>query len=180
MDAMVKAAMAKWPNVPDCYGWLGLDARGQWWLRDTQAQQAGTFSGAGATSASKGFVLERAKLIEFMQRNYGCDNRGCWYFQNGPQRVFVELELAPWVLRMSRQHEFTNHQGGVLSAKKVLVDEVGHCFVDTDGGLGVLHSMDMYLMGDAIERGVWIPEEVSFEELPSRFGYVLSPTSQLT
>ncbi|MCD6666313.1 MAG: DUF2946 family protein, partial [Hydrogenophaga sp.] len=28
MDEIVKAAMAKWPQVPACYGWLGLDARG--------------------------------------------------------------------------------------------------------------------------------------------------------
>lgn len=28
MDDIVKQAMVKWPNVPDCYGWLGLDARG--------------------------------------------------------------------------------------------------------------------------------------------------------
>ena len=30
MDDIVKQAMAKWPNVPHCYGWLGLDARGNW------------------------------------------------------------------------------------------------------------------------------------------------------
>ena len=24
MDEIVKQAMAKWPNVPNCYGWLGL------------------------------------------------------------------------------------------------------------------------------------------------------------
>jgi hypothetical protein len=30
MDDIVKQAMAKWPNVPACHGWLGLDARGHW------------------------------------------------------------------------------------------------------------------------------------------------------
>ena len=34
MDDMVLAALKKWPNVPACRGWLGLDARGQWWMRD--------------------------------------------------------------------------------------------------------------------------------------------------
>ena len=34
MDELVQQAMAKWPNVPHCYGWLGLDARGRWYLRD--------------------------------------------------------------------------------------------------------------------------------------------------
>jgi Protein of unknown function (DUF2946) len=43
MDDIVKAAMAKWPNVPDCYGWLGLDARGNWYMRDDRVQAAGPF-----------------------------------------------------------------------------------------------------------------------------------------
>ena len=30
MDDIVKAALKKWPNVPHCYGWLALDARGDW------------------------------------------------------------------------------------------------------------------------------------------------------
>ena len=38
MDDIVKQAMAKWPNVPHCYGWLALDARGGWRMRDEQVQ----------------------------------------------------------------------------------------------------------------------------------------------
>lgn len=34
MDAQVIAAMAKWPDVAAVFGWLRLDARGHWWLRD--------------------------------------------------------------------------------------------------------------------------------------------------
>jgi len=44
MDDLVHQAMAKWPNVPDCYGWLGLDARGDWYMRDDQAQALGSFT----------------------------------------------------------------------------------------------------------------------------------------
>ena len=44
MDDIVKQAMAKWPNVPHAYGWLGLDARGNWYLRDDQAQGLGAFN----------------------------------------------------------------------------------------------------------------------------------------
>ena len=40
MDDIVKQAMAKWPNVPACAGWLGLGARGDWYLRDEAAQAA--------------------------------------------------------------------------------------------------------------------------------------------
>ncbi|HZW22256.1 DUF2946 family protein, partial [Noviherbaspirillum sp.] len=39
MDEIVKQAMAKWPNVPHCYGWLALDARGNWRMRDDRAQK---------------------------------------------------------------------------------------------------------------------------------------------
>lgn len=180
MDDMVKAAMQKWPNVPDCFGWLGLDARGQWWLRDDRAQQAGPFAGAVAGSPAKGLVLEHEKLIQFIQRNYSSDTQGRWYFQNGPQRVYVELECAPWVLRMSPDQTFTNQRGDVLTGLTVLVDEAGRCYVSTSEGLGVLHSMDMHLMGDAIERGTWAVEEVCFSELPGRFAYLLSPSSNLT
>ena len=41
MDDIVKQAMAKWPNVPHAYGWLGLDARGNWYLRDAEVQALG-------------------------------------------------------------------------------------------------------------------------------------------
>ena len=44
MDEIVKQAMAKWPHVPHCYGWLGLDARGDWYLRDAATQAAGPFA----------------------------------------------------------------------------------------------------------------------------------------
>ena len=44
MDDLVLQAMAKWPNVPDCYGWLGLDARGDWYMRDDQTQALGAFT----------------------------------------------------------------------------------------------------------------------------------------
>src|SRR3546814_10640581 len=32
MDEQVIAAMARWPDVPDVYGWLSLSERGEWRL----------------------------------------------------------------------------------------------------------------------------------------------------
>ena len=43
MDEIVLAALKKWPNVPACYGWLALDARGDWYMRDDRVQAAGAF-----------------------------------------------------------------------------------------------------------------------------------------
>ncbi|MFX6506475.1 DUF2946 family protein, partial [Acinetobacter baumannii] len=38
-------------------------------------------------------------LLAFIDRNYACDETGRWYFQNGPQRVYVDLEWVPHILR---------------------------------------------------------------------------------
>ena len=103
MDDIVRQAIAKWPNVPHCFGWLGLDMRGQWFLRDDHAQAQGPFAAArrGAAQSSKGALLQHDKLIGFIGRNYEADAAGQWFFQNGPQRVYVELEATPWVWRLT-------------------------------------------------------------------------------
>ena len=98
MDDIVRQAMAKWPNVPDCYGWLGLDTRGNWYMRDDRAQSLGPF--AGGVAGAKGSLLQHDKLIAFINRNYLADEQGRWFFQNGPQRVYVELAATPWIWRV--------------------------------------------------------------------------------
>lgn len=173
MDEMVKAALLKWPNVPACYGWLGLDARGQWYLRDAQAQHAGPF--AGPDPASRGDRIQHEKLIEFIQRNYGCTDDGLWFFQNGPQRVYVELEAAPWIWRLSPDGSLRSHTGLAAEYRSSCLDEMGRLFVATDLGLGLVHSQDMHLAADWVEQGGWQPQDCRAAELPQRFGFVLSP-----
>jgi len=175
MDDIVKAAMAKWPNVPDCYGWLGLDGRGRWWMRDDRAQQAGPFAGSGATSASRGAELRHAKLIDFIHRNYEADAQGRWYFQNGPQRVYVELELAPWVWRLQPSGQILTHTGRPAAYRESWVDEEGRLYLACDIGFGAVHSQDMAAAADAIESGQWVPEDCLAADLPARHGYVRSP-----
>lgn len=175
MDDIVKAAMAKWPNVPDCYGWLGLDARGRWWMRDDAAQQAGPFSGPGSSLPSKGSMLTHDKLIAFIARNYAADESGQWFFQNGPQRVYVELEVAPWVWRIDGGGEVISHTGLPASVRSTWLDEHGRLFIETDLGMGLVHSQDMLLAVASVEAGVWRPESCSFSEMPSRFHFVVSP-----
>lgn len=179
MDNIVKQAMAKWPNVPDCYGWLGLGMRGVWYLRDDAAQAAGPFAGPGSSAASRGSALQHAQLVEFIGRNYLADERGRWFFQNGPQRVFVELEAAPWVLRVQRQDDgryvVHTHTGAAVQVERALCDEHGHAYLQTDRGLGLVHSMDTLVMAEAVEEAVWPMEEVQADSLPSRFGFCASP-----
>ena len=169
MDDIVKQALVKWPNVPDCYGWLGLDARGRWYLRDDAAQAAGPFP------HSKGSLLQHEKLIEFSQRNYEADVEGQWFFQNGPQRVYVELEYTPWVWRIESDFSLVAHTGVKAAALGCLEDECGRVYLSSAIGVGLVHTLDMEAVADAVEKGIWSPQPVRSAELPLQFGYVLSP-----
>ena len=169
MDDLVKQAMAKWPNVPDCFGWLGLDARGDWYMRDDPTQALGTFT------QSKGSRLQHDKLIAFIGRNYACDKQGRWFFQNGPQRVYVELEATPWVWRLQPDGTVQSHTGQAVRMQRCITDEHGRLYLDTDQGFGLVHTQDMLQAADLIDAGLWVPQAFEARELPERFGYVRSP-----
>lgn len=171
MDDIVRQAMAKWPNVPDCFGWLGLDARGGWYMRDDRVQAQGPFA------AAKGSLLKHEKLVEFIHRNYDHDGQGRWYFQNGPQRVYVELEVAPWVWRIQDDGAVVSHTGRPAQVQASVLDEHGRLYLATDLGLGLVHSLDMDLAARAVESGAWVPQEMREGELPRRFGFVQSPAA---
>lgn len=173
MDDIVRQAIAKWPNVPDCYGWLGLDARGDWYMRDDRIQALGPFS--GGRPGSKGSLLRHDKLLAFIHRNYERDARGRWFFQNGPQRVYIELEIAPLVWRVANDFSVTAHTGASARLQRCVLDEQGHLFLDTDLGLGLVHTLDMAIASDAVEQGLWVPQEMQSTELPQRFGFIVSP-----
>lgn len=177
MDDMVKQALAKWPNVPDCYGWLGLDARGNWFMRDDAAQAQGPF--AGGTLQSKGSLLKHEKLIDFIQRNYEPDAQGQWFFQNGPQRVYVELEATPLIWRIKDDGSIHDHRGTVAHMQRCWLDEHGRVYLETDIGFGLVHSMDMLQVADAVEQGRWLPQAVLAAELARQFAYVISPQALL-
>jgi Protein of unknown function (DUF2946) len=175
MDDIVKQALKKWPNVPHCYGWLALDARGDWYMRDDRVQAAGPFPQV------KGSRILHDKLREFIHRNYTCDDAGCWFFQNGPQRVYVELEAAPWVWRLHRcdadDIKLVGHTGQAARFEAAWLDEQGRLFLATDLGLGLVHTLDMELASRAVEGGAWHPIETRFDLLPQRFGYQLKPAA---
>ncbi|WP_206954057.1 DUF2946 family protein [Trinickia acidisoli] len=188
MDELVKAALAKWPNVPHCTGWLLLDRRGQWRMRDEGAQARGEL----------GTPIRHAALVGFIERNYEHDDDGCWFFQNGPQRVYVELAYTPWVVRLALSSAaaptLTDHAGAPFDPAAVLVDdEGGALFADASqpARVAVLHDHDLDLFSqlatlDADARGGtfdWLPgrrlaiETVRRADLPARFGFVTSPAA---
>lgn len=172
MDEIVKAALKKWPNVPHCYGWLALDARGDWYMRDDRIRAAGPFPQV------KGSRILHDKLREFIERNYEADGEGRWFFQNGPQRVYVELEAAPWVWRLQpgpAGTTVTSHTGRPAQVRSAWLDEAGRLYLMTDLGLGNVHTLDMEAAADAVERGEWAPQQVAFGALPARFGFSRQP-----
>lgn len=169
MDDIVKQALAKWPNVPDCYGWLGLDARGDWYMRDDRVQAQGPFA------QSKGSRLQHEKLIDFIGRNYEPDAQGHWYFQNGPQRVYVELELTPWIWRLEPDGHIHAHTGKLARMQRCYVDAQGRVYLETDLGFGLLHTQDVLQAASYIEDGLWVPREIDAAHMPKQFGYVISP-----
>jgi hypothetical protein len=177
MDDIVMAAMLKWPAVPHCHGWLALDARGNWFMRDDRAQAAGPFPQV------KGSRVEHAKLLDFIQRNYAADDQGAWYFQNGPQRVYVDLEAAPRVWRLQAAAggaaapcTVQAHTGeSVTQVKSSWLDDGGRLFLDTDLGYGIVHTLDTGVAADAVDSGLWHPQTLPFSQMPARFGYVLRP-----
>ncbi|MEJ0044953.1 MAG: DUF2946 family protein [Rhodospirillales bacterium] len=133
MDDIVAKAMEKWPGVPDVYGWLGLDRRGNWLLR--------------------GERIGNAALNAFISRNYMRDPRGCWYFQNGPQRVFVSLAATPYVYSLQRLQErvvVTAHTGKApIAVTAAALDTNGALVLDTDLGCGLVHDRDLAIALDA-------------------------------
>ena len=178
MDEIVKAAMQKWPKVPHCHGWLALDARGDWYMRDERIQQAGPFPQV------KGSRITHDKLKAFIERNYGADAQGGWYFQNGPQRVYVQLEATPWVWRVqwpadggAAAPSVTSHTGLPARVRSSWLDEQGRLYLDTDLGLGIVHSQDMLDAAQAVETGLWTPQSLASADAPARFGFQRDPSA---
>jgi hypothetical protein len=121
MDDSVVRSMAKWPGVPDVYGWLSLDRRGNFLIQNAK-------------------IGNRA-LREFISRNYQPDARGCWYFQNGPQRVFVALAYTPLVLHFEGEALF-DHCGRLFQSEQAFLDEEGSVLMLGKAGIGLLDDRD--------------------------------------
>ena len=193
MDDIVKQAMAKWPNVPHCYGWLALDARGGWRMRDEHAQQAHL----------PGDRLGNAALLAFINRNYAADERGCWYFQNGPQRVYVNLETTPYVARTDPAQGLIVQTGEALGpVEHAYMTPAGALIVQAAGKLAQVDDRDVAQLLTAMEMNgaavdddalmAWLDAgsgtvslrlhgaRVDVERLPAgdlgaRFGFVANP-----
>jgi hypothetical protein len=119
MEEWVQRAIRRWPNVPALYGWLRLDRRGRWLI--------------------KGETISRTQIIDTINRNYVADEQGRWFFQNGPQRGYVQLENAPLILRASADDVLTTHTDlRVEQVSDAFMDESGALLLHTEHGAGAL------------------------------------------
>ena len=142
MDDVVKAAMAKWPNVPAVFGWLSLTGRGDWRIKDDP--------------------ITNEAINEFIGRNYMNDGCGNWFFQNGPQRVYVALEIAPWIYRLDEFKRLETHTGAhPRELRQVFADENGRLFFETELGPGVLDDRDTLSFSERVvdEDGKTLDDE---------------------
>jgi hypothetical protein len=154
MDEMVIRSLAKWPNVPAVYGWLSLDRRGNWRI--------------------KGERVSNAALRDFIGRNYAADERGCWYFQNGPQRVFVSLAYTPWVVHHEGE-QIVDHCGRPFLPEEILQDEEGSVLVAGAGKVALLDDRDLERYADRAEE---LPR-IARADVAQRFGFVQDPSVSL-
>lgn len=152
MDEIVLRGMAKWPNVPDVYGWLSLDRRGNWLIKNEK--------------------IGNPAFREFIGRNYQPDARGCWYFQNGPQRVFVKLAYTPLVVHHDGE-ALIDHCGRPFAAKEIFLDDEGSVLMAGEAGIALLDDRDLARYadkGDALAH-------IRRSEVAQRYGFVPDPAA---
>jgi len=204
MDEQVLRSLVKWPNVPDCYGWLALDRRGQWRMRDEFTQQ----------HHLPGQVIVHQALNEFICRNYARDSHGRYFFQNGPQRVFITLDATPWIVRIipsDKGIQLLTQCQNSLEPTAALSDENGNIYIvgkvtqtiyeDSDRGkfsiqesesIALLHDHDLDLFSELASLreeacsfgGSWnwhgqqLPlDPIHSSELAARFHYIAKPSA---
>lgn len=191
MDELVKQGLARWPEVPECYGWLALDARGAWRIGRERK------------------TITHAATVDFINRNYTSDEKGRWLFQNGPQRVYVDLTYTPYVWHLGRSGQkwqlFSHDKMPCPSVDGIWIDDTGQFLFQAEEKIGVLHDHDSAWFEERLCRAngapfvgdeglaqvqacmagqthtVWIDsdllgplrriEPISREDVPARFGF---------
>lgn len=179
MSAAQDASPIRWPDVPAVFGWLSLDRRGAWRL--------------------KGEIVEHGGLKHYLDAHYACDEAGRWLVHNGPQRVYVALDYAPWVLRLHPDGSVRTHTGRDAGAiDGAWLDDEGNVLLQGAMGIGLLDDRDLaaflaectrpdgvpaddedlaaLMDGGAALRWRGLPLQATARaEVPARFGFIPDP-----
>ena len=150
MDELVARSLAKWPNVPAVYGWLSLDRRGNWRI--------------------KGERIANQALRDFISRNYESDSAGRWYFQNGPQRVYVTLDYTPLVVHYDGD-ELRDHCGRPFAARETYLDDEGSVLLAGEHTVALLDDRDLARFADSAAS----LQRINPDQIQGRFRFVKEP-----
>ena len=123
MAERVLRGMSKWPDVPAVYNWLSLDRRGRWLM--------------------KGSEITHPLLLGFINQHYFLADDGSYYFQNGPQRVFIELEITPYIFGLAGDNLVTQNHLQVGRVEAAWLSDQGDLLLQTNLGPGLID--DRYL-----------------------------------
>ena len=159
MDEIVVRSMAKWPDVPDVYGWLSLDRRGNWLLRST-----------GATSSIE--RIGNQALKDFISRNYTSDSQGRWYFQNGPQRVFVKLAYMPLIVRLENGALVDHCRRPYGEPREIWLDDEGSILFSGATGPALLDDRDLAGFVEGLGRPPEQLPRILRTEAAQKFGFL--------
>lgn len=160
MDQSVLDAVKRWPDVPAVYGWLSLTARGEWKLHPLGDAQSG---GAGVG-------ISNTQILGFIDRNYDTQPDGAWFFQNGPQRVYVRLDAAPLIIHTdpASQSLITHHRKTVRRVSGWLCDETGQLYAKTDCGPSRIDDRDLLTLGEVLHTQAGQSLLDVFDQFPER------------
>lgn len=152
MDEIVARSLAKWPDVPAVYGWLSLDRRGNWRIKEEK--------------------IGNEALREFIGRNYEADAQGRWFFQNGPQRVFVRLGYTPLVVHFEGDALIDHCARPFGAPVATFLDDGGSVLVQGARGIALVDDRDLNRYandGDTLRR-------IKQSDVATRFGFVRDPS----
>lgn len=149
MDDSVLAAIARWPDVPAAYGWLSLTARGEWRLHPL----------GDAADGGPGVGISNTQILGFIGRNYVREVDGSYYFQNGPQRVYVRLDAAPFVIHtVPALGSFCSHNSLVVNQfNEWVLDETGQLYAHTDIGPVRIDDRDLLAVAEQLNTSAGVP-----------------------
>jgi hypothetical protein len=143
VDQATIQALQKWPQVPNCYGWLNFDRRGEWRIQNEYAQQ----------HQLSGEKITHPGFKQYIESHLAKDHHGNHFFQNGPQRVFVSFAYCPWVVRF---YPLFNGHWELKTTFGQAIHPTG-CFLDEQDQISFEAVFDV-LQQD--ENGQYTPQQV--------------------
>jgi hypothetical protein len=124
VDQSTISAIAKWPDVPFCYGWLFLDRRGSFRIRNEYSQK----------HHLPGEIIKHKGLCDSIRKNICIDTHKQYFFQNGPQRVYLSLAYCPYVVRLIPDQQYAwnlqNHLSQEINPTRCFLDEKGNILLE--------------------------------------------------